>query len=108
MLIHILRASEDGPLESLSALQQVGVLGTMLGVFSGVIVVLFKAMVKSKDAEIAAANKRADTAEAARDRFEQKLDRIAERTQSEVLSTLRDASLTARQALEIKRGSHGS
>lgn len=115
-----------GVLEAFPPLAQLGVLGFLLAVAGITIRGLFKVMIKSKDDEIVAANKRADaaedrgktaldaaesrvkTAEDRAERYAKKLEDQQERIEREVLNVLRDASTTTRRALETTRGGHDS
>lgn len=105
--------------EALGIWQQFGVAAPILLLFTTAIGYLFRLMLKSKDAEIAAAAERLKAAEDQAEervkaaderasRFETKLDHLQDRIQGEILTVLKDASNTTRHALEITRGGHDS
>lgn len=100
----VLLAQAPGALEQLSPLTQAGVLVGLLAIFAWVIKTLFQQMIKSKDAEIAAAYKELNEAKATAARYEAKLDHQQEVMQNQVLAVLKDASSTTYQALETIRG----
>jgi len=97
-------AQAPGALEQLSPLTQAGVLVGLLAIFGFVIKTLFGQMIKSKDAEIAAAYKELTEAKATAARYEAKLDHQQEVIQTQILSTLKDASTTTLEAFKIIRG----
>lgn len=108
-------AAAEGGLDGLPTVGQFGLLITLLSGAGIVIKMLFNMAIKSKDAQIAAAEERVKAAEATAterirvaeeraSRYEQKLEEQQQRMQTEVLRVLGEATSTTRRALEITRG----